>query len=755
MQTAHQALNISIPATAIVAVSATGPAVPPREPDSAGSDSAAWNEPPEMSALAALVMRVFRENADHRRNSGVDDALMTAMLAYRSQYSEQEKARLKASKVSSGIYAPITATKIRAAASQLHELVGGAGDKPWTLAPTPVPDVPEYVKAQALRQIVKDFVEYVRATGRVPEEREVRSYADARMDEVRRREREWAITRAERMERLVHDQMCEGGFVEEFGRFVDDLCIYGTAAMVGPVPRVTVSTVAHELPGGATGYAVENRLGLAFEAVDPWDLYPSSGAVEARDGFLCIRVRYTTDALWRFCHVADAGEEDAPELGEWRADAIREVLAAHPSGGVRLEEQSMDFRRRTLQFDVDDLATGCMCEGVEFFGDVRGSMLREIGVDRTSAGDAVRDEEFYEVDAVVIDGRVVFCRLVDPEVGRPVSKCRFYEIPGSWWGDSIAARCDTTQRVANAALRSLDRNMAMASGPMVFIKDAQRLVRDGTEADGFIRPWRTVSFNAGYGGGYGQTDNPIGVLQFPTMANELLAVFNWAAQRADEDTGIPAYTYGNMQGMGGALRTSSGLSMSSEAASRVIKMVAVGIDRDCIRDLVRRTVDWNMVHGTDLSVKGDVKVVPAGVMGLILREAESQRRKQAASMLANPAMMQVFGQEPLVEIMREEFKSLGVPNVDDMLPSKEKMRLAALMDEIARMRQLEAGPEGGAPEGADSGPVRVRGLPAPGGSDNPQRDTALARVLGDPSQVAMSQGLPSAGSGVRERRAVA
>jgi hypothetical protein len=656
-----------------------------------------------MTMLSVLIRRVFKDNADHREMSGIDQMLLDAMRASKGEYSPADVAKFRAAGLPDDIYTPLTITKERAALSQLSEMAN-SGEKGWTLSPSPMPTVPESVAREEFQRIVADFMQLVNAQvqaaeaqgkepdpSMLPTPEQAFRYAESRMDEVHRKQLEWAKVRAARMERKVFDQMVEGEFDAAKLVFFKDLVDYGTAAILGPVPRIKMCRVVKETKLGTYKYVMEPREVLCYEAISPWDLYPAKGARKVTDGFLCIRRRFTTDALWRYSSKRPSGATDE---GEWFAGTINALLDRYPEGGLKLDGQPYDLERSLLEKDGPSDANRCIMEGIEFFGDVRGSMLTEIGITKKCDGGEIDPSEFYEVDAIDIGGYIVYCKIIDQRIGRPISKGVFYADAGSWWGGNIAQRVASAQRVQNAALRNLVNNMAMASGPMLFVKDANRLVDKGPNALK-IRPWRVLQFNTG---GYASNDIPVGTIDFESRIVELLKVFDWAKQQADDDSGIPAYTYG-MNVTGGALRTSSGLTMMLSEANRVMKMVEVGIDADVIRDLVRRTVAWNMVYSDDVSIKGDCEVNPAGVVGLILRENASQRRKQVLNIVLSPAALQILGPTAFVEILRDELEDMqaagAIRNIDSILPSKERMEQQEMLQQLQQYNAAMQGNMGG------------------------------------------------------------
>jgi len=637
-----------------------------------GSESAVPTKE-ALTSLALHVRKTFERNADHRRNSGVDERLMKCLRMVKREYSPSELADLQARGVPA-IYMPIADTKRRAAMSLVGEIFANPGDKPWTLRPTPVPSVPDEVVEAAVTETMADWVEYVTAgLGEPPPEDAVMTYAAGKVDEIFNSVMQSAKERAERMERKVHDQMVEGGWLDAFQDYTDMVSTYGTALMLGPVPRVRRRKKAVKSKSGVLRYEVSDALVLEFEAVSPWDSFPSPGAKRAEDGALCLRSRFTPEDLRRYAK--------SQGRGTWKAEVVDSILDRYPNGGVRVALPN-DIERRRLESDgVNTAGDDCIVEGIRFYGEVRGSYLAEMGVNVTSDGRMVEAESYYDVEAITIDDKVVFCRVIDEELGRPVTKGVFYKEPGSWWGESPVEKMEGTQKICNAAVRDLIVNMAQASGPQTVITDVERLVEGQSLSQS---PWKVWLFHRG---AMGTSEVPMKPFQPDSNAGELLKVFEWGMKQADLDTGIPAYTYGSNIAAG-AGRTASGLAMLTEAASRGIKMVVGQTDMSVIRRQVRMTCDWNMLYDDDDSIKGDVDVNPSGVMGLILREQESNRRRAFLQLTANPLDSQIVTAEGRAAILREEVKSLGV-NPDEVLPSKAKLREIDAMREAKERMAME------------------------------------------------------------------
>ena len=689
-----------------------------------------------MTRLASFFIDEFRINAQHRRMSGVDAMLERAARAHGLKYTQEQEAILRQSGISPRNYRPLTKMKMQAARAMLTDIIKQSGDKFYVLSPSPKPTIPKSATKKIMSQIAREIVGFFIKRGGVPQDpKELAAFyvsvivrVSEMYDEVRRREMEWARVRCDRMDQLIHDQLVEGKFVEEFNKVVGYICEYGTAVMVGPSPRVEAACGCREVDGldGAVRYTREYVTRPVYEAVSPWDCYPAPNAKGVEDGTFCMKVRYTANALWQY---AEAEAEDRPD--GWQSRTVRALLSQYPKGGVRLELDSSDLARREMERNTLVTSDDCTLEGIRCFASVRGSMLINFGILQSPDGEKVVYHRYYKTEAIVIAGYVVYCRIIDDRMPLPLSKVCLYEAPDSWWGDSLADVLYSAQNLQNNALKNIILNGAISSNGMFVCNAVNRVVSlDGSPALA-IRAGKMFGFKESAAG----AGSPISVLKVDDTTPSQLNLLKAASEMADDDSGIPQYTIGSSRTLSGAGRTASGLAMMSEAACRVINMCICDLGRNLIIPVVKNTHVYNLLESDDMSLKGDVEVNPSGLMGKILREAESDRRVRFADMLGrHPVYSRALTVEAFFELLRPELDSLGV-NPDRIIPSKERMEF---LQEV--MDAQSAQPQGGAEEG--------EAQPTP-------EQANVARVEGQPQRVAMQQGGGAPGGTVEERRNVA
>ena len=711
-----------------------------RRGDAAAESAEGRPENRAVSSLGSLAMDEFRRNMEHRHASGVEKMLEDAGMAANLKYTARQKAILAGYNIDERNYRPLTAMFMRAAKAALTKVLKSSGDKPYTLSPTPMPTIPKRARREIVSQMAREIADFYRSNGgQVPTNADafymaILQRVAGMYDEVRRRESEWAKIRCERMDAKIHDLLIEGHFIDEALKMLDWICTYGTAVMIGPVPRVVPKPRCRESRtlDGAVSYDIEYDVGLVYEAVSPWDCYPAPNAKSIEDGTFCRKVRYTPNVLRQF---AEAKAKDRPE--GWRASSVKVLLSKHPKGGVRLDLDNIDMVRREIERNAVSTEEDCTLEGVQCFGSFRGSELIDCGMTKAPAGEEIVYDRYYKTEVIVIDNLVVYCRVIDDRMRIPIAKVCLYETADSWWGVSIAEFLASAQTMQNNAMKNLTLNGGLSSNGIFYCTDVDRAVSlDGAPALA-LRAGRMLGFRGGVMGGQGA---PIGSIEVKDTTQSQIMVMEKAKEMANDDCGISLHMIGSTANLGsGAARTASGLAMIMESGSSVIDMVICGIGRNLIVPVVKNTHVYVLCNDPDVSIKGDVEVNPSGLVGAKLREAESQRRQQVTAMLgSHPVLSKALTVEAFFELVRPELDGLGV-NPDKIIPSKERMEFYQQLMDLANASAAATGAEPQPNEAAQPTPEQSN----------------VARVEGRPEEVAATQGSVPAAFTVEERRGAA
>jgi len=707
-------------------------------------DPAPVAEIPTTEALRRIAVSVsadFRVGAYHRQQSGVDEMLVNSARAARMKYSPHQEDVLRANRLDPRSYPPLTAMYMRALQAMLSNIISQSGDKPYALSPSPKPTVPKSVTKKVMARIAQEIVQFFASHGgalQTPEEEQVFYVAiinrvNEMFDEVRNGEAEWARIRCERMDAKIHDQMVEGKYMREFAEFVRNFCVHGTAVMTFS-PRVVPMAKCRESGSlDALKYEMEYSRIPVFESVSPWDCYPAPNAKSVDDGPLCIRVRYTADTLWQY---ADASDE-AETVDGWQRSTVRALLSRYPRGGVHLMSETSDLERRKLERDsIASINQDCTLEGIRRFASVRGSELIAAGIDKTPTGDKIVQNRYYETDITVIADYVVCCRVVDDRMPRPVVKGTLYKVPGSWWGESLADILCSCQTMQMNALKNMSVNGAIASNPIFVCSNIDRVVSlDGRPALE-IRGGRMIGFKRDAAGNVG---SPVAMMQVTDISRQMIDQMHEAQAFANDYSGVPLHALGSSSNLNsGAARTVGGMNMLQESALRTVNMSVITLGMDVIVPCVEMLNIYNLIYDKDMSIKGDVVVAPSGMMGKILREAESQKRLQLFNALGGAQIIgPALSVENFFELLRPELAAIGGINPDKVIPSKERMETFQQILDITNA-------------------ARAAQQQAQAAADQPQLQPGAGANPGNPSAAPVeSEPRPPAPGTVAERRGAA
>ena len=631
----------------------------------------------------------------------VEQQMLKSVRARRGQYDPDKLAQLR-EQGSSTIFMMLTSNKCRAASSWLRDVVMSTPEeKPWSLKPSPIPDMEPDILQDLMMQAQQEL-EALLAQGYNPSDIEVRELLLRLKDQAYRQLGDIAEETARRMEKKMHQQMIEGNWTTAFAQFIDDLVTFPAAVLKGPVVRNRPELKWVKISGGNYDLQVQNTLALEWERVSPFNIYPAPDASTVDDGYLIERHKLSRADLHELIGVD--GYSDG---------AIRGVLEQYGKGGLR-EWIYVDLTKATAEGKSTTAAgqnPSELIDALQFWGSVQGSLLRDWGMTELEVPDAMAE---YPIEAWLI-GTWIIKAVINPDpLGRkPYYKTSYEEVPGAYWGNSVADLCRDTQDVCNAAARSLVNNMSLASGPQV-VYNIDRLPEGENVTQ--LYPWKIWQVTSDP---IGSGSKPVEFYQPSTQANELMAVYERFSVLADEYTGIPRYMTGGSV-TGGAARTASGMSMLMTNAGKSIKQVIANIDEHVIKPCVSRLYYYNMRYSDDQDLKGDVDIVARGASSILEKEQAQQRRNEFLQIALNsPIAQQVVGMEGIAELLRQAAGTLDM-NVDKIVPSAETMKIKqaqaeqqqAMAQAAELTNQQQGNPQqGGTPTAGPGGAELMNGAP--------------------------------------------
>lgn len=663
------------------------------------------NSEPVIQNLAGYIRQKWTY-ARTAKEMTVEQRMLKSVRQRRGEYDPDKLVQLR-EQGSSLIYMMLTSNKCRAASSWLRDvLLTDSKDKPWTLKPNPIPEMPPPI-LQDLMVRAQQKLQETLATGMNPTDEEVREMLLQFKDQAMAELSQIARDDADRMEKKMQSQLLDGQWTTAFAQFIDDLVTFPSAVIKGPVVR-SKPKMNWVKNGQDYELQVQTELALEWERVDPFHVYPAPDATGINDGYLIERHQLSRANL-----VSMMGVEGYSD------GAIRQVLEEYGRGGLR-DWIYVDLTKAAAEGKSTTAAgqnPSELIDALQFWGSVQGRLLRDWGMPEEEIEDDLAE---YPIEAWVI-GRWIIKAVVNPDpLGRkPYYKASYEEVPGAFWGNSVADLCRDSQEICNATARALVNNMSLASGPQV-VYNIDRLPQGENITQLF--PWKIWQVTSDPMNG---TAKPVDFYQPNSMAQELLAVYEKFAVLADEYTGIPRYMTGGNP-TGGAGRTASGMSMLMTNAGKSIKQVIANIDEHVIKPLIDRLYYYNMRYSADPDLKGDVNIQALGAASLMEKEAVAQRQNEFLSIALNsPAVQQVIGLEGTAHLLRQAAKRLEM-NTDEIVPPedviKRKVAEQQMMQQLMAMQAQNngqagaggtpAGPPSAGPQLMDGAPVTNRFAPA-------------------------------------------
>jgi len=487
---------------------------------------------------------------------------------------------------------------------------------------------------------------------------------------------------AQKMEKLMHDQLDETDAPKHLRSVAFETCLFGTGCFKGPFAQ------DKEYPrwDEEGNYTPIFETVPKMEYVSIWDFYPDPDARNMEEAeFTIQRHRLNRTQL-----------RNLKKRPHFRAESIELSL-----------EYGADYQREYWEnaLEDDSMSTGMdRYEVLEYWGILDAELAVEADIDIPKE---FKDKDEIQVNIWICNGQIL--RLVL----NPFTPSRIpylsvpYEVnPYSFFGIGVAENMTDTQLLMNGFMRMAVDNAAL-SGNLIFEVDETNLIPG---QDMSIYPGKVFRRQSGAPG------QAIFSTSAKNTSQENLYLFDKARQLADEATGIPSYTHGS-GAVGGVGRTASGMSMLMGAAAQNIKAVVRNIDDYLLAPLGRSLFRFNMQFNFDKEFIGDLDVKARGTESLMRNEVRSQRLLQFMQMTANPSMA------PFVKydyILRELASSMDLDEDKILNDPRQAAIQQKMMAEIQALmpEQPQQPPEGG-PPGAEDPTGNGGGNIAPGAAPEP------------------------------------
>src|SRR5665213_665210 len=580
--------------------------------------------------LANYVRQRFEKAVRHRRVIGIDEELIRDMRSYNGVYDPAVLQSIQ-SMGGSTTYSRLMTMKCRGATALLRNVYMNS-DRPWTLAPTEDPVIPESLEMN-IAGLVHEEVLKQNQQGTIVSQDLIIERLEELYDATKLVERRKAAEEAKKAQMKVDEILEKGYFYPALSEFLADLPVYKYAVIKGPVTRRKTELkwdknkrklVAHES-------AV-----FQWERVSPWDIWFSPGATSIKNTEVFERQRMSVGDLYNLIG-----------LPGYREDDIRAIIQAYEGRGFKEWIQIFDYERAQME-GRNNVLDDTFINAIEFHGFVLGRYLLEYKV--PGVDDPLKP---YFVTAWMVDKRIFKVMMnPSPRLRVPYYVTSFDKQPGSLFGNGIPALANDLTDVINATLRALVNNIAISSGPQVVYHEE---LLSPTQDDSLYpwKRWKVLSDPSN------PQQEPVKFFQPQSNAQELMGIVDKFSVMLDDVSTIPRYLTGNGQA-GGAGRTASGLSMLINNANKTLQNVADNIDTDIFLPLLEMLYDFIMLTDSTGMLRGDETIVVEGVRQAAKQEQDLTKQLQFLQLVNNPSYQGLIGPGEMARILQQIADNIGM-----------------------------------------------------------------------------------------------
>lgn len=601
----------------------------------------------EVESLGAQLRDQFQEFKDARK--ATENEWLKDLRQFNAIYEPDVLARLEESGSRSKVYVGLTRTKVMAAYSRIIDLLFQHGDAYFAVQATEIPQI-DPLQAMQMRSIAQE--QLVQASGLDPAMNQ--DLVVQRMKELESEfqevEKKIADKAAEKMTRIILDQLQDVNAEQKLKNSIMEACIFGSGAVKAGTVRIDRKKSYSKQLDPQTGqqaYALVQieQPAPELETVSIFDLYPDPYCTSLDD----------CDGLFRRHVLTRSQFKELGNLPGFDSEMVRYVLKHNKKGNH--DEETHETTRRTIA-GVHEHGESNRYEVLEYWGNIDGHQLEDNGFEFDEGADLYED---YSV-CVWICGDKVLKVMLNPIEGYKVPYMIFpYEnSPHAFWGTGVPKMMRDSQTTMNAATRIWIDNLALSSGPMVEVNTD--LLADGEDPTE-IHPWRVFLRSGGDG-----ASPAVRYYQPVANANGLNQIVELFRRFADETTSLPSYTHGEQTRS--LNKTATGISMLMGAANVALKSTIKNIDDFLLEPMVEALFHFNMEFGTDEEAKGDLKIVPRGSTALIQKEVQSQRLLQFLSLVSNPMDAALVDRS---QLLRDIAQSMDI-DPDEILKSMEQLQ---------------------------------------------------------------------------------
>jgi hypothetical protein len=314
-----------------------------------------------MDSLTSHVRKCFE--AALSAKSTITARLLQCERQRRGEYDPEHLMKIRQTG-GSDIFMMLTDIKCRAAESWIKDVLMNVSERPWGLDPTPIPELPDNMRAEVIETVVQEAMQVQQMTGQPVDPEAISLRLDEIYHDVTEAIDKKARTAANRMETKIDDILKEARFNDTYSEVIHDFVTFPSCILKGPTVRKRKGLKW----GPNFTPVVAMTTGRDFYRVSPFDAFPCPNATgTAEDEFFIERMRLNRRDLQGMIGVQ--GNNDA---------AIKAVLDLYGRNGLKNWRMG-DNEHERLEGKENTFHTAGMIECLEFWGSVSGLRVQRVG----------------------------------------------------------------------------------------------------------------------------------------------------------------------------------------------------------------------------------------------------------------------------------------------------------------------------------------------------------------------------------------
>lgn len=549
----------------------------------------------------------------------------------------------------------ITSPIARGITGLMRDVFANSIENPFVIKSTPVAEVNDQVKKISLEILRGRMAEFGLQGFDFSDKEafdigaEIREAALMEVQDV-------ADKAAAKMNTLVQDNLRDANWTKEFGDFLYNFVVYPTAFI--KAPSIYISKVK-EWNGNRV--VIRDKLVRGVENISPFDIYPAPHAKSIETAEYVIERRKMSKAELINLYSTPG----------FHSAGIEEVYEEYPGGYIEPYEDSSHgdevSEETVIGGDKDDEKAQGFYDTLGFYGSIRGDILETFGISISEP------HRTYEAEIWMVDDIIIKAKLnPDPLGRRPFFAASFEPVPGAIWGESPVSRLESIHKICHATVKAILVNMSYSSGIQGEV-DPERLVEEDDDPR-IIQPnsLKLVNNDPRYGG-----QPTYRYYQVPNIVPQLMDTLEKFQQQAYELIGIPRVAFGSSANLGTVGRTSGGVAMILNQASKSVKFALRIVEEQIIEPVIQTFIDYHLMSSSDPTIQGDIRVYARGVSGIVEKENKEQKLEWVVQSISGWVGRQDETGQAIVpgvamrRVLSQLFESAGV-DTEDIFPDENK-----------------------------------------------------------------------------------